>query len=272
MNIQHFIKKINISRFLTCLLFLFLVVLGLKIFPDSGLGFDEPTNRRNGGISLNYVVQKYNNFFNTEIFKNDIELKKFNIPLDTYHDRDYGVAFDLPIFFIERVFEINNSKNQYLFRHISTYLIFLIGCFALFKTVKYRFSNEWLGILAVCFMVSSPRIFAESFYNIKDIVFMSFVSVTTYFFIRFVSKPNITNTIYFAIASAVSIDIRIVALIFPIAAILILLLQMCRFELSTKKGLLYITIYLLIMSLITVILYIFLFFNILINLLIKSIE
>ena len=68
-----------------------------------------------------------------------------------------------------------------------------------------------LAILGSTFLFLSPRIFAQSFYNNKDIVFMSLFVISLYTAINFLEKPNVKNAIIFSIISSLAIDIRILA-------------------------------------------------------------
>ena len=98
---------------MTTFYFLLILVLGLVTFTDYGMSTDELISRTTGGMSLNYIAEK----FNIAWLKNDPVLSTFNIPLHEYYDRDYGVAFDLPVIFIERLFSLNDSRQQFLLRH-----------------------------------------------------------------------------------------------------------------------------------------------------------
>lgn len=207
-----------------------LVLLGFYIVSDYGVTYDEYVNRRNGGVSLNYIATIIEKTFNISIFSGDQALAPYRIALDSYQDRDYGVAFDLPALVLERVLQINNVRDQYLLRHILTYLFFLVGCWALYKTVLIRFSSQFFGVCSVAMMILSPRIFADSFYNSKDIVFMSAAAIATYAMQRLFDKKDVISAAYFALATAFAINIRIIAIIFPIALATIVL-----FGLLTRK-------------------------------------
>jgi hypothetical protein len=206
------------------LVFISLLLLGSLVVTDYGVSYDENVNRRNGGVSLNHVIKKIEEVFNLSVWVNDEALTPYRIPLNSYLDKDYGVAFDLPAFVIERALQINSTRGQYVLRHILTYLFFLAGCWALYKTVAFRFSSKLLGLISVAMMVLSPRIFADSFYNSKDIVFMSAVAIATYAMQTFFNKKNLAAAAVFGLASAFAINIRIIGIIFPIAVVAIVLI------------------------------------------------
>tara|TARA_B100000579_G_scaffold403925_1_gene388330 strand:- start:5274 stop:6422 length:1149 start_codon:yes stop_codon:yes gene_type:complete len=82
----------------------------------------------------------------------------------------------------------------------------------------------------------SPRIFANSFYNNKDIIFLSFFIFSLYFAFRFIDKPSNKNIVLSSLFCALAIDIRLVAIIFPAILLLVFFVR----ELKNKKKIKYI--------------------------------
>lgn len=220
------------------LVFIFLLLLGALVVADYGVSYDEYVNRKNGGVSLNHIIEKIEENFNFSIWVDDEALIPYRIPLNTYLDKDYGVAFDLPAFIIERALQINSPRGQHILRHILTYLLFLAGCWALYQTVAFRFSSKLLGLASVAMMVLSPRIFADSFYNSKDIVFMSAVAIATYAMQRFFNKKDLAAAVLFGLATAFAINIRIIGIIFPLAVVAIVVIGLLTRKQALRVSLL----------------------------------
>lgn len=218
--------------------FLCLFLLGAVLFKDYGIAFDEPINRRNGGISFNAVVNTVNRALSTEYFADDPETQQFNVDLNQYQDRDYGVAFDLPVFFLERVLGLNDSRSQYQFRHILTFLVFMAGVAAVYHIALLRFSDWRLATVAAVMLVLSPRMFAEAFYNNKDIVFMATFAVAGYTLLRLISRPTLGRSVVHGLASAVAIDVRIMAVMIPLATVVLLGVLALRGEIRVRWAIL----------------------------------
>ena len=216
--------------------FLCILLLGVVLYKDYGIAYDEPVNRRNGGISFNAVLNRVNEGFSTTFFENDPETKQFNVDLNQYRDRDYGVAFDLPVFYLERILRLNDSRSQYQFRHILTFLVFLAGVAAVYRIAMLRFSDWRLASIAAVMLVLSPRMFAEAFYNNKDIVFMSAFAVAGYTLLKFLFKPTLLGGVVHALASALAIDVRIMAVMIPLATIFLLCAFALRGELRARRA------------------------------------
>ena len=91
----------------------------------------------------------------------------------------------------------------------------MISNFYFFLLTKERFNNWIFGILGGLFLFLSPRIFAESFYNHKDILFLSLFIISLYYGIHFLQSSSTKNSILFAFTSALAIDVRIMGVILP---------------------------------------------------------
>lgn len=195
---------------IVALYFLFILALGLTTFTDYGMSADELISRTNGGMSLNYIAQK----FNVAWLKNDPVLSTFDIPLNEYYDRDYGVAFDLPAFFIERLFSLNDSRQQFLLRHVLTFVVFWLGLIAIFHTAKLRFNHWGYALLASTLLLTSPRLYGEAFYNNKDIVLMACCAVSLFTLTRLRLTLSWQSALLHALVIAFTINIRIAGVIF----------------------------------------------------------
>jgi hypothetical protein len=218
-------------RSIVFIYFTILLGVGLLLVSDYGISFDEPVSRNNGGISLRYVIER----LSIPILQDDPVLALQNTPLMQYHDRDYGVSFDLPAFFIERLFSLNDSRDQYLLRHSLTFLVFFIGVLSIYKLAAIHFNDWRLGLLAATILVTSPRIFGEAFYNNKDIVFMSFVAICMYTTCRLNFSLTWQSAVLHALATALAITVRIPGLIFVLLTLCALTALLILKKVSVKK-------------------------------------
>lgn len=239
------------SRLIVTSFFLLLISLGIIVAPDYGVSWDEAVNRTNGMISLNHVLNKVG----LKKHSKDEVLNKFDTPLATYADRDYGVAFELPLAAIERVLSLKDERQQYIFRHIATYLAFLIGVFAMYLLAKRRFSSWKWGLLAAVFMMLSPRFFAEGFYNSKDIVFMSFFALAMNTMLVFIEKPAISNGMIHALVTAIAIDIRVMGIVLVFITFVMVILEILRGQYTKNKVLGLLGAYILLTVLLTILLW-----------------
>ncbi|MCU0338740.1 MAG: glycosyltransferase family 39 protein [Spirosomaceae bacterium] len=202
----------TLSRGVSWVLFLGYFLVGVAVYRDYGISFDEPINRVNGIVSMQYVGEKLG-----VVAPND------EIPrLQTYYDRDYSVIFEIPLLIAEKALALNSddkSRQLYQMRHLLTFLTFFVAVIFFYLTLFKVFKKQWMAWLGSLFLVLSPRIFAESFYNGKDIVCLAFFIITTYFLLRFIQSYTLFNALCLGFFSAIAINIRLTAVLIPALAV-----------------------------------------------------
>ena len=202
-------KRISVK--FIALFYIILLGIGLISVKDYGVSSDEYNARLKGFITLNYLGEKFIPEIN-ESYKADKNIPTFE---EVDRIKYYGPVFDASVAFFEVVFGIEDKKNQFLFKHYFCFILFFISLIFFFKIVNNRFDNKILALLGVLIIFLSPRIFANSFYNGKDIVFMSFIIFAMYFGLNFFKKPSFKNCLKFSLFAALAIDIRVLGVIIP---------------------------------------------------------
>ena len=220
---NKFFKKDSIIYYIFLLYFL----IGLLIYKDFGVGIEEHFQRSSGFYWLNYVLQ----FTDFEFIKNEVNFKISEInnlhpnlpPVEIA--QHYGVIFDLPMAFIEIIFKIDVSSDQFYLRHLINFIIFFISSSLFYFFIKKRTRITSVAIISFLFYLISPRIFGNSFFDGKDLLFLSIVTITFYFYSKYCEKKNLLNLFLFALFSAISTSTRIMGLFFPISFLLIGIFQ-----------------------------------------------
>lgn len=233
MKLSHWIPKL-------CLLLL--ALLGCFVFRDYGISTDEQQSRLVGNVSLDYIANLFNISF---LLNGATPLQNPSDVFLNFKDRDYGVAFELPAELLIKIFKIESSAHAYYFRHALTFLVFLGGVSAVYAIAKKRYANWGWGLAAATFLVFSPRIFGDAFYNDKDLVFMSLFVIGIYTFINLIENPSIKTAVLHALASAIAIDSRIMASIIPLATIFVIGIQILKRDKFSKEYLKLLPIYLI---------------------------
>ena len=72
----------------------------------------------------------------------------------------------------------------------------------------------------------SPRIYGSSFFNNKDLIFLSLVTIATYFCFKSLKKPNYKNLLIFSIFAALSTSQRILGVFLPITFVIFYFLSL----------------------------------------------
>ena len=226
--------------------FLILIVyfsIGSNIFTDYGISWDEVNERFSGFVSLNEVYKLFNLepiTGPTVVLPNGDIIKSEYPTLSDYIYKEYGVLFNISLAFLENFFEINDIKKVFLLRHYVNFLIFFISTIFFYYTLR-NFYSKIISIIGFLFLILSPRIFAESFYNNKDIVFLSLYLIAFYFTLKFLIKRRNKFLILFSFFVALSINIRVLGLLSVVLLFLFLFLDGLNSKELMKKNTLDIT-------------------------------
>lgn len=194
-----------------------LLLLGLLLVRDYGLSYDAGQSRLIGMTSLRYVAEKINPDFVTRPSQRSY-FEPFSTPLPDFVDRDYGVAYELPVTLAERLLGLAEPRSIFWFRHACTLLVSWVGVLALYGLGRRRYGGDWrLGLAAAGLLVLSPRLVGEFFYNDKDAVFMALSTVATLTTVRLLERPTGRRAATHALACALAIDVRLMAVLWPLA-------------------------------------------------------
>jgi hypothetical protein len=208
------VKKITASNLAVVLFFLGLLGLGLAIYSSYGLSWDEPTQLELGLRNFRYA------------FKGDPAL------LDM-RDRWYGPLFEI---FLIAVQSRGNPSQVYLSRHLLTFLTFFAGCLAFYFLARRYTRSAWLALLGTACLVLSPRIFADSFYNSKDIPFLALYTLNLFSLLWFIEQPSPLRGLVHALLGAALIAVRLPGLIILALTLLALLIEAVCKRLTWKTA------------------------------------
>ena len=237
----------KIIRILSICILISMLVLGLSIFQDYGVSTDELIERDTGLVNLKFLLK---NVF--KIKEIPLELKKFP-DLLTYRDRYYGVVLQMPMVLLEY---INNFKfdisTVLKIRHMWTFLNYFTAISLFYLLILKRFNDSLTGLISIVILIILPRIFADSFYNIKDLLFLSWLIIGMFFYYLFLKFPSGKTSFVLAIVIALLANIRIIGLMLLGVACLSILWMMKKREISSKLALKYLFILLILCSLLTI--------------------
>ena len=183
--------------------FVAFIILGCLIYRDYGIPWDESIQTKIGILNYRFI------------FKGDPALLSFP-------QRYYGAIFEVPLMWMPARLSIP--------RHLIIFLIFVFGLILFYFLGRRIFKNSWWGLLGVVMLATSPRIFADAFYNSKDILFL--VACITAIWTLLILLDNLTQEhkwwlfvgimLLHAGASAVFIATRVAGvMILPLSMILL---------------------------------------------------
>jgi hypothetical protein len=231
-----FSENKNVKYFIY-LFFLLFFLIGISIFRDYGISTDELFHRASGFYWYVSIVNELgvnNEYIN--LLKDKFMMMESSAHLASGKSIYYGVFFDLFSAFMEEIFKIKSSYDAYYFKHFLTFTFFFLSSIIFYKLIISRFKNKIFAIVLTSFFIMSPRIFAESFYNGKDIIFMSLSVISLYYALKYLEKQNINNIIIFSLFAALSTQIRIMGIFLFFLFLLVWCLQSLEEEKFFKKN------------------------------------
>jgi len=223
----------NWPKYIAPLFFLIFFVTGMSVVKDYGCSWDEDQQMRHGKVSAKAICVHLNldcpNFY-----------KDKNLPeLQDYEQKYYGTFFQLVAIAIDTLFNRETFAEKIHTRHYLGFLLFFLSAICFYLLLKLRF-NASLSLLGVIVYTTTPRIFAHSFFNPKDTIFLSFFVICLYALARTLKNTKHSHVLFLSISTALMLNARILGLILFITALLALLL----YKKNPKKNLRWALLYL----------------------------
>jgi len=207
------LKNINIkNNVLLIFIFFSILFIGIKSFNSYGISLDEKFHRDNGLSQYNYVKS----FFNPEFDENYSQKIQDNINEEKHFDFAPSIQpsfFDLVSEILIDLFKIETFEKIFKFKHFLNYLIYSISIIFFYRILFKRYKSKILSLIGASSLFLYPRIFANSFYNQKDIFFSSVFIIFIYFFFKYLLKPKNKYVILLSLFFSILFTSRIFSLI-----------------------------------------------------------
>ena len=177
---------------LICGLFL---LAGLALAGDYGISPDAANQRQTAVGNLDYILGRAD-----------------RIESRHYHDRVYGVAFELPLLLAERALGLTDNYHIHRLRLTLTHLFFIVGAFFCYRLACHLFGNRLIAILALMIFLLHPRLYAHSFFNSKDLPFLTMFVITLYLLERAFRRDTLGAFALLGIAVSLLTNLRIMGM------------------------------------------------------------
>ena len=182
------------SGLLVCALFL---LLGLALAGDYGIDPDEKNQRRIAQANWNYL-------------RGQAASVAQGLPL--YSDRVYGVAFELPLLLAQQALGLTTDRDIHRLRALLTHLFFIVGGYFCYRLACRLFNNRLLAMLAMLIFLLHPRLYAHSFFNSKDPVFLSMLMLALYLLERAFRRDTLGAFLVLGAAVGLLTNLRIMGI------------------------------------------------------------
>ena len=223
---KTFNSKSWTNLFMICF-FIASFIFGVCTFRDYGLEPDDITERRSSVITFNHVFP----------YSCKGEACPEELNLYDWEDRYYGTFLQqwtvLPEYLRHYQMDL---RTVYWIRHFWIFLNVFISQIVFYFLLKKRFGSAWAGFLGVLFFIFCPRLFANSFYNIKDMLFYPWFVFSLFFLQKLLDHPDWKMALVLGIVSAVSANTRIIGAAVPFFGVLFVLQDGFLKRISWKKA------------------------------------
>ena len=179
-----------------CALFL---LVGALTLDDYGVSQDTGPQRAVGKAALDYLAGNGERAFD-----------QVRSPWDRY----FGAAFEAPLVLIlERIIGLEDSRDVLLGRHLLTHLFFLAGGACCYLLVLRMFGNRALALVAAALFLLHPRLYAHSFFNSKDIPFLTAFMVSLYLVHRAFRRDTLGAFLLCGVGMGLLVNLRIMGIV-----------------------------------------------------------
>jgi len=218
-----------IKKYPEYLLLLLFSIIGITSASSYGFGWDEYEQRRIGEVCYNYI------------FNNDLYYFE-------YLARDHGAIFELLLLIIEKTIGLTENRDIYLMRHIISNLFFVICAFYFYKLIFLMYKNKLLSVIGFLLLITHPTIYGHSFFNSKDVPFLSLYIICFYQFALAFRDKKYYQFAVLGLFTGLLINIRIMGILFIAFVIFFLLFDLLIYKKEkgvVKKHILLIVLFIL---------------------------
>lgn len=191
---------------MSTLFLLGILLVGLLTLPSYGAYLDQTSEQRILFANIEEYVIRIMGEDNGLVR----DLQEYGVlPISIDEDRDHGMAVYYPAFFVWYL----NQASYYvgnIFWHVYTFLIIFWGICSLFLLGRELFkSNRMAGFVTLLFFLT-PRMFAESHYNNKDVVLVSLCFTMFYWGMRLMKEKSYRSVCMLSFVGALAANMKIV--------------------------------------------------------------
>ena len=182
----------------TLAFFAAILVIGVLVYDDYGMSWDEIPTREFGVMNVTHAVP------------NVAVLDSLRAVKGPAYER-FGPVFEILLVRVERALRLYDLRAAFLMRHLVTFLVFYLGVVLFFFLCRRRFGGGIALLASVC-LVASPQLFSHAFYNVKDISFLTCFVAAMLTLDSVLANPTWRTVLLHGVVTGVLIGTRILGL------------------------------------------------------------
>ena len=146
-------------RALTIAFFLGFLLVGLSVYKDYGISWDEIPTREFGIMNVERMVPDLRTLDSLRAVKGPA------------YER-FGPLYEILLVRAEKIMSPPDARSTFFLRHLLTFLTFYAGVLLFHLLCRRRFTAG-ISLLATVCLATTPALFSHAFYNTKDISFLT---------------------------------------------------------------------------------------------------
>lgn len=131
------------------------------------------------------------------------------VPISQSIEQDHGISVFYPLAGVVMDSDMTEYTRMIIW-HLYCWVIFTFGAYALYACCRALGLSRFIGLLAACFLLITPRFFAEGHYNNKDIALMTLTLCTLWQGLALMKKPTYLRGLCFALVGAFAANTKVV--------------------------------------------------------------
>jgi hypothetical protein len=185
-------------RSLATAFFIGFLVIGLSVYRDYGISWDEVDTREFGIMNVDGRVPDLRTLDSLRAAKGPA------------YER-FGPLFEILIVRAERLVTPANARSMFYLRHLLTFLTYFVGVVLFYLLCRRRFSPG-IALVVTCCLAASPVLFSHAFYNTKDISFLTAFVATMLTLDRLLHTPSWRALVLHALTTVLLLGVRILGM------------------------------------------------------------
>ncbi|MEO6447341.1 MAG: glycosyltransferase family 39 protein [Gemmatimonadaceae bacterium] len=178
--------------------FVAFLVVGLGVYRDYGISWDEVPTREFGMMNVRGVIPDV------------VALDSLRAEKGPAFER-FGPLFEIVLVHAEDVLHLTDSQSIFFTRHLLTFLTFYLGVVLFYLFCRRRF--DWgISLLAAACLVLTPQMFSHAFFNTKDISFLTAFVAAVLTLDVMLARPEWRRVLLHGVVTALLMGTRVIGL------------------------------------------------------------
>ncbi|MGH7680142.1 MAG: hypothetical protein ACRENU_16855 [Gemmatimonadaceae bacterium] len=185
-------------RVLTAAFFVAYLLVGVAVYRDYGISWDEVPTREFGIMNVERMVPDLGTLDSLRAVKGPAFER-------------FGPLFEILLVNAEKLAAPSDARSAFMLRHLITFLVFYAGVVCFFLLCRRRFTPGIALLTTVC-LAANPLLFSHAFFNTKDISFLATFVAAMLTLDHVLSSPTWRTVLWHVLTTVALLGTRVIGL------------------------------------------------------------